>query len=329
MILISVSRIIKKIKIKGVNMCLIIQGKPKHFSKDIIKKAFTQNPHGFGLMYLDKDTNRVITRKFFTKKINKILKVCKEHFKKADQIALHFRITTNGNTNNKNCHPFQVLNQDNDRADLFLMHNSPRLPSPLLTSQMSDTYYFSKIILRPIVKNNYKLLNNEKFIDSLETIAQAETPSRVLLLDNFTKTFQFLGKWHEHGKLKYSNTLIIPSTTHYVGYDDHFQYDQTNTYRTYPKIKVQYDKKNNSTNDSDPTNKDLEDFANLIQTADVHELELICKEQPELVSHYILAQYSGYDLTDPKDIELYFEENKDVQYSDLKPYSSQNKKGVH
>ena len=109
-------------------MCLIIQGKPKHFTKEIIKKAFNGNPHGFGLMYLCKDTNRVITRKFFTKKINKILKTCKEHFKKADEIALHFRITTNGNTNNKNCHPFQVLNNDNDRADLFLMHNSPRLP---------------------------------------------------------------------------------------------------------------------------------------------------------------------------------------------------------
>ena len=33
-------------------MCLIIQGKPKDFNKEIIKKAFTQNPDGFGLMYL-------------------------------------------------------------------------------------------------------------------------------------------------------------------------------------------------------------------------------------------------------------------------------------
>ena len=69
-------------------MCLIIQGKPKHFTKEIIKKAFNQNPHGFGLMYLCKDTNRVITKKFFTKKINKIQKVCKEHFKKADEKSI-------------------------------------------------------------------------------------------------------------------------------------------------------------------------------------------------------------------------------------------------
>ena len=92
---------------------------------------------------------------------------------------------------------------------IVLMHNSPKLPSPLLTDKMSDTYYFSKIILRPILKTNYKLLDNEKFIDCLETIAQSECDSRILLLDNFTKTFQFLGEWHEHKKLKYSNKGII------------------------------------------------------------------------------------------------------------------------
>ena len=165
-------------------MCLIIQGKPKDFNKEIIKKAFTQNPDGFGLMYLSKTTNRIVFKKFYTKKINKIYKTCKEHFKKCDEIALHFRITTQGNTNNKNCHPFQVLNQDNDRIDLFLMHNSPRIPSPLLTENMSDSYYFSKIILRTILKNNYKLIKNEEFIKCLESIISSECPSRVLLLDN-------------------------------------------------------------------------------------------------------------------------------------------------
>ena len=74
---------------------------------------------------------------------------------------------------------------------------------------MSDTYYFSKIILRPILKNNYKLLENEKFIDCIDTIAQAETSSRVLLLDTLTNSFQFLGTWHEHNELKYSNDIII------------------------------------------------------------------------------------------------------------------------
>ena len=311
-------------------MCLIIQGKPEHFTKKIIKEAFTKNPHGFGLMYLCKKTNRVITKKFFTKKINKILKTFKEHSKKADEIALHFRITTNGNTNNKNCHPFQVLNQDNDRADCFLMHNSPRLPSPLLTNDMSDTYYFSKIILRPIVKMYHKLLDNQKFIDCLESIAQSECDSRILLLDNYTKSFQFLGEWHEHNNLKYSNDHIIPSKRNYVRYDNNYYFDQSVTYRTPPKIKVQdvppYKSEYWASDSDGVTAKDLEDLHSLIQTADLDELKKISLENSELVSHYLLAQYSGYDLSDLSDCELYFAEtNTSIQVNDLKPIT--NKRG--
>ena len=317
-------------------MCLIIQGKPKHFSKEIIKKAFEKNPHGFGLMYLCHETNRVIHKKFYTKKINKILKCFKEHSKKADEIALHFRITTNGNTNNKNCHPFQVLNQDNDRADCFLMHNSPRIPSPLLTNDMSDTYYFSKVILRPIVKNNFKLLDNEKFIECLESIVQAETDTRVLLLDNYTKSFQFLGTWHDHKNLKYSNKGIIPSEP-YITRDSNFYYNQDYDYssnrnfKSLPKIKVDYGNSkpiySSSFWDKEPTTtpKDLEDLNGLVQTADFSEIKKLSKENPDLVSHFIFANYYGYDLSDQKDCELYFEETQnqdEITYNDLKPYSS-------
>ena len=320
-------------------MCLIIQGKPKHFTKEIIRKAFNGNPHGFGLMYLCKDTNRVITKKFFTKKINKILKTCKEHFKKADEIALHFRITTNGNTNNKNCHPFQVLNNDNDRADLFLMHNSPKLPSPLLTNQMSDTYYFSKIILRPIVKSFYKLLDNEKFISCIETIAQAETDSRILLLDNFTKSFQFLGNWNEHKNLKYSNSSLIPYTPpkkDYYNYGYGYSSNSGN-YKSIPKISVQekpvYDSEFWNEHNSDTTTpKDLSDLNGLVQTMDKSEIKLLCDERPELIAYYILAVYSGYDLTDEKDCELYFDETKQQNiFDDTKPYgnTTTTKKGVN
>lgn len=306
-------------------MCLIIQGKPKHFTKEIIKKAFETNSDGFGLMYLDK-SNRVVAKKFYTKKINKILKVFKEHSKRCDEIALHFRISTNGNTNNKNCHPFQILNNDNDRADCFLMHNSPRLPSPLLTEKMSDTYYFSKIILRPILKSNYQLLDNEKFIECLETIAQAECDSRILLLDNFTKSFQFLGQWHEHKNLKYSNKNIIPSERkHYVRYDNNYYFDQTNSFRTYPKIKVQEKPKSRSItnssfwNEQTTTAKDLEDLNGLVQTMDKAEIKSLCTENPELVSDYLLALYSGYDLSDQKDCQLYFEETSPNYFDDTKP----------
>ena len=190
-------------------MCLIIQGNPNKINRRNNEKAFKQNPHGFGLMYLCKDTQRIVSKKFFTKKLNKIVKTFNQHKNKCDEIALHFRITTNGNTNNKNCHPFKVLNNENDKIDCSLMHNSPRLPSPLIIDQMSDTYYFSKIILRPILKNNYKLIDNEKFIDCLKLLHNQKQFTGILLLDTYTKSFQFLGQWNEHNGLKYSNDLII------------------------------------------------------------------------------------------------------------------------
>lgn len=305
-------------------MCLIIQGNPKHFSEDIIKKAFNQNPHGFGLMYLNKKTNEIVIKKFFTKKINKILKVCKEHFKKADEIALHFRITTNGNTNNKNCHPFIILDSNkNDEIDCALMHNSPRLPAPLLNKKMSDTYYFSKIILRPILKNNYKLIENEKFIDCLESITQAEINSRVLLLDNFTKSFQFIGDWHEHKNLKYSNKNILPVPKYlyqkpiYHDWED-FEYKPT------PKIKVQHTPSTTAVDSELITPKDLEDFSDLLNTADRYELVKIAKENPKLIADYILATHNGFDCSDLQDCELYFDENKTVQFNDLKPITKNN-----
>jgi hypothetical protein len=175
----------------------------------------------------------------------------------------------------------------------------------------------------------HKLLDNQKFIDCIESIAQSECDSRILLLDNYTKSFQFLGEWHEHNNLKYSNDHIIPSKNHYYSYDNNFYFDQTTSYRTPPKIKVQSVPPYKSeywTNDNDVSAKDLEDLNGLIQTADLDELKKISKENPELVSHYLMAQYSGYDLSDISDCELYFAEtDSSIQVNDLKPIT--NKRG--
>ena len=315
-------------------MCLIIQGKPKDFNKEIIKKAFTQNPDGFGLMYLSKTTNRIVFKKFYTKKLNKIYKTCKEHFKKCDEIALHFRITTQGNTNNKNCHPFQVLNQDNDRIDLFLMHNSPRIPSPLLTENMSDSYYFSKVILRPILKNNYKLIKNDEFIKCLESIISSECPSRVLLLDNLTKSFQFLGDWSEHKGLKYSNENIIPNTKYwnngyYNNYNQvHFDRSYREDYSTsnIPKIKVQ----ENTTNNENVA-QDIQDFLDMISGLKEDEIREQVEENPEIVAQIILASTNGYDINDINDLKVFEKENynSDIPYfDDTKPITNNNNNNI-
>ena len=300
-------------------MCLIIQGNPKKFNREIISKAVIRNSDGFGLMYIDKKTKRIVTKKFYTKKINKILKTFKTHSKNCDQIALHFRITTNGNTNNKNCHPFQVLNADNDKIDVALMHNSPMLPAPLLSDQFSDSYYFSKIILRPILKNNFKLISNKSFLESLEKIIQAECDSRVLLLNTFNNEFIKLGTWHDHNGLSYSNDLIIPSKWEYKSYP---------RYTVQPSRPVWEDWDSSVLNDSDVNKvdaQDIVDFAQEILTLNQTELANLISKNSELISHYILATESGYDTSELKDVELYFQEEKKLSViDDTKPLNKQS-----
>ena len=67
--------------------------------------------------------------------------------------------------------------------------------------------------------------------------------------------------------------------------------------------------------------KDLEDLNGLVQTMDKAEIKSLCTENPELVSDYLLALYSGYDLSDQKDCQLYFDETSPSVFDDTKPYS--------
>ena len=67
--------------------------------------------------------------------------------------------------------------------------------------------------------------------------------------------------------------------------------------------------------------KDLSDLNGLVQTMDKSEIKLLCDERPELIADYILAVYSGYDLTDEKDCELNFDGTKQQNiFDDTKPY---------
>ena len=204
------------------------------------------------------------------------------------------------------------------------MHNSPRLPAPLLNKEMSDSYFFAKTILRPIVKRDYKLLKNEKFIDCIEKITQAEMSSRVLLLDNFTNSFQFLGSWSEHKNLKYSNDNIIPNTNYWnKGYSDNVYYDRSykSNYsaKKFPKIKVQEKEIIPDVVDS----KELSDFVDLIAGYSEDEIKKLVDDNSETVARLLFANSNGYDIQDSSDLKVFVNENYNSSfYDDLKPYGS-------
>ena len=81
-------------------------------------------------------------------------------------------------------------------------------------------------------------------------------------------------------------------------------------------------------NDSDVNKvdaQDIVDFAQEILTLDQSELANLISKNSELISHYILATESGYDTSELKDVELYFQEEKKLSViDDTKPLNKQS-----
>jgi predicted glutamine amidotransferase len=206
-------------------MCVIICGNPNNITEEHLKNSYAKNPHGFGLMYLkDKQIKSV---KFLPRNFKEVKKCFNKHKTRTNQIALHFRFATQGLTNNFNSHPFIVLDKNlGDSYSCLLMHNSPLIPSPLLSEKYSDTFYFSKYILRPILKNKPELITNQSFLNCLEKIINAETDTRVLLLNTKNNSFIFLGRFEQFENLTVSNTYSLKN---YNSFSD-FSYSSNSDY---------------------------------------------------------------------------------------------------
>lgn len=318
-------------------MCIIIVGKPEDITDKILLKAYNGNKDGFGLMY--SKNNKIITEKFLPKKFKSVLKSFKRHAKNTNQIALHFRFATQGDKNNFNSHPFCILNKKlGDNFDLYLMHNSPLLPAPILDNKKSDTYFFSRYILKPIVKNKPDLIFNESFIKSLNKIINSETNSRVLLLNSLNNNFEFLGDWSEYKNLKVSQTYSIQdyeSTITYsknsnlndynfksYTYDDYSNYDDDNFYsnsyydsdKTYKQdlLKRALFKKQSKKNKKENLYLNYQNLSHIFDNGTNKEIFKTIKK----LNHKQIADLIA-DLRDDKKILDEIEDNE-IQLDDLK-----------
>lgn len=249
-------------------MCVIVQGNKKLFNKELLKKAFSRNPDGFGLMYISK-SGKLVSEKFYTKRFNKIYKtIFEKHFNKIHStMAVHFRYTTAGTTNNFNCHPFKVLStEQGDPFNVSLMHNSPTITSLETDKNKSDTWNFVNYYLKPILKKNPSLLFNESFIDDLEKIVNIHCDTRVLILNDKDKLNYFLGNWKPYKHLRVSNSLFdfsyssktfnsnqyyIPAPEDYTSYQDVIEFNQNKQENLEEYLK-----------ETNPTYSDLKPYGN-------------------------------------------------------------------
>lgn len=104
-------------------MCIIVYNKTgKALDKGQMQVAYDNNPHGYGLMWYDKDTKRIRTIKRHDSDFESLWGT----LQKLEGItyALHLRWRTRGAHGLEQCHPHKVVSMDDGAPeDVFLMHN--------------------------------------------------------------------------------------------------------------------------------------------------------------------------------------------------------------
>ena len=167
-------------------MCLIIKtDTPKQLSLQLLETAYNNNSDGFGLMFCNK--GKLHTQKIVPKTFKDIEKLWSKYNDLDIPMGLHFRFNTNGDTTRNMSHPFQILSKaKGDDRDMWVMHNGPMLPTPMIDDNKSDTHQFIKWVLRPQLSANPKLLYNAEWQEMIEELIGSD---KLLFLDGKTKEF--------------------------------------------------------------------------------------------------------------------------------------------
>lgn len=144
-------------------MCLIITGKSSQVratlldTKGMLKDIYTSNSDGIGFMYGTKDGLKVI--KHLPKSEADALACIKRMPTDDREIAIHFRMTTHGDTDLTNCHPYDVI-----PGYVAMMHNGVLHTGNKADMSKSDTWHFIKDYLASPVAEHPDLIFNDSFL---------------------------------------------------------------------------------------------------------------------------------------------------------------------
>lgn len=205
-------------------MCLIIQAtKPEVITENMMNCAYLNNDDGFGLMFANK--GKVHVHKLGKPKSFKSINKLWDSYKNLDvPMGLHFRFNTNGESSKAMSHPYQVLTKEESNRDIWLMHNGPQLPTPMIDSNKSDTHQFVKWVLRPQLLNEPELLYNPDWQEMLSDMIGSD---KLLFLDSKTEEFTIINE--DQGKttddMWLSNTYSLEPRGNYALSRD-YKYDQ-------------------------------------------------------------------------------------------------------
>jgi hypothetical protein len=219
-------------------MCIIVS-KEKGIElpmMEVFKRCFTANPDGAGIMYASE--GEVHIRKGFMEyeAFEKELNALKEKLGDLTDVAMafHFRISTAGNVDGGNCHPYPIV--DNEAimrrhsydTDLGFMHNGIlREWDPPKGSVINDSMTFARDCAS-LLKDayGYNMLENPRVYRLVDK--ERET-SRFCFLDKDGNMTLF-GSWEEdYNGVMFSNTSYLPYAERYGYYSGYTGYTGTGT----------------------------------------------------------------------------------------------------
>ena len=194
-------------------MCIIVS-KEKGLnipSREVLKNCFDTNSDGAGMMYVEK--GKVIIDKgymTFDAFYDRLTMLDKKLKFKDRSLVMHFRISTGGNVDQGNCHPYPITDNRKRLRDLHtvsnlaMVHNGVISDYSRLDTTLNDTQMFVKDCVSVWYNYDKNFCRNSKVMDILEKIAG----SKLCFLDNEDNLY-YVGKFIDEGGIMYSNTSYL------------------------------------------------------------------------------------------------------------------------
>ena len=206
-------------------MCIIV-AKRKGIelpTKEILKNCFNYNSDGAGIMF--NDGNQVFIEKGFmdfNSFYSRLEALDKEFNLVNSDLALHFRISTSGNVDQGNCHPYPISTETSQLRNLSLVtdigmaHNGViRKHIPETRSILNDTQTFIKNFVHNMYSSNKEFLTVGANIKALEE--EAGSKLCFITKDNMYIIGKFI---EETNGILYSNDTYL-SYDYGWGYEDY------------------------------------------------------------------------------------------------------------
>ena len=141
-------------------MCLLINHPATtEFDYNDIQDFFVHNSDGLGVMFVE--NGQVVVEKVLPKDAQAAYEFYTTHIKGRD-CALHFRLKTHGLIDMENCHPYAIPD-----TNTWLMHNGILATGNAKDKTKSDTWWYARDYLQPLLTTHQGIIHTEAFQEML------------------------------------------------------------------------------------------------------------------------------------------------------------------